>query len=411
MDVFSTAATALSLLATIFKYLNDIHDAREDRTKLLIFLRAIHASLLTVRESAEFLPYETRRSRVDPGTLKELNNFLTNLRNKIESRKQRNETGDKITGVLKDLKWPFEKKSVDRMVADLLKLHQAFLGIQAQILHGMTDEKLQKLEDILVTQYERKELKNHIKWLSDIEESEVRPERDRSVEVRPTWFWNDDHFRKWEAGTMNSGTGGLLWCPGKVGVGKTMFSAFLFEALLEKYRQENVAVLIFYFHYKQEHLHTTDKIIGYLCRQLLTKKEHLLPIIKSHKEKEEGREIGQKDLPGLLRKLLEKFDGSFIILDAFDECNPKNGGKIVQSFRELLKGSNLRVLITGRHGCERYFEKDSCMEILALDTDIKAYIQRRFPDHSEEGPEGGQAQLVERIVEQRGGDSCLPEVI
>ena len=78
-----------------------------------------------------------------------------------------------------------------------------------------------------------------MKWLSDIKLSDVVPDdKNSSLEVRPKWFWDDRVFCSWESMDVCNDRGSLLWCPGQLGVGKTVFAKCLWEALLEKYIAE-----------------------------------------------------------------------------------------------------------------------------------------------------------------------------
>jgi ankyrin repeat protein len=417
MDVFQTTAIVLELLRDVVKYINDFRHANKDRTRLLTFLQAVDASLQTLYASKDLLPNKMweEKLKASQDSLEELKTFLGNLKKKLDPKPQEEKRMPSSLGEFsRNLRWPFEKSSVDKMVTDLLRLHQVLLGIQSQLLHHMTDTKIEKLEDRVQAEYERAELENQMKWLSDIKLSDVVPDgKNSSLEVRPKWFWDDGVFCSWESMDVPNDRGSLLWCPGQLGVGKTVFAKCLWEALLERYRGDDVVVLVFYFHYKQHDIHTLDALFGYLCRQILELKQGLLSKVQSHRQGKDQSE--PKDLYELAKSLLSPLKRSFIILDGFDECDNNNSGQILSQFRKLLSEiPTLRVLITGRDSCRLQFVNDPSMEIVALDADIKSYVCNRFPEISnnkllrkDEWSEDEQVRLVNRIVEQSGSRFLL----
>jgi ankyrin repeat protein len=419
MDVFQTTAIVLELLHEVVKYINDFRHANKDRTRLLTFLQAVDASLQTLYASQDLLPNKIWESdeklKASKDSLAELKTFLGDLKKKLDPKSQEERRMPSRLGEFsRNLRWPFEKSSVDKMVANLLRLHQVLLGIQSQLLHHMTNTKIEELGDRVQAEYERAELENQMKWLSDIKLSDVVPDdKNSSLEVRPKWFWDNREFCSWESMDVRTDRGSLLWCPGQLGVGKTVFAKCLWEALLEKHRRNDVVALVFYFHYKQHDIHTTDALFGYLCRQTLELRQGLLSIVQAHRQGKDQSE--PKDLYELVKRLLYELKGSFIILDGFDECDNNNAGQILSKFRKLLlEITTLRVLITGRDSCRLQFVNDPSMEIVALDTDIESYVCNRFPEISnnklllkDEWSEDEQARLVNRIVAQSGSRFLL----
>jgi ankyrin repeat protein len=419
MDVFQTTAIVLELLHEVVKYINDFRHANKDRTRLLTLLQAVDASLQTLYASQDLLPNKIWKSdeklKASKDSLAELKTFLGDLKKKLDPKSQEERRMPSRLGEFsRNLRWPFEKSSVDKMVADLLRLHQVLLGIQSQLLHHMTNTKIEELGDRVQAEYERAELENQMKWLSDIKLSDVVPDdKNSSLEVRPKWFWDNHEFCNWESMDVRTDRGSLLWCPGQLGVGKTVFAKCLWETLLEKHRRNDIVALVFYFHYKQHDIHTTDALFGYLCRQILELRQGLLSIVQAHRQGKDQSE--PKDLYELVKRLLCELKGSFIILDGFDECDNNNAGQILSKFRKLLlEITTLRVLITGRDSCRLQFVNDPSMEIVALDTDIESYVCNRFPEISnnklllkDEWSEDEQARLVNRIVAQSGSRFLL----
>jgi ankyrin repeat protein len=266
----------------------------------------------------------------------------------------------------------------------------------------------------LVAKYEKEELETHLAWLKErgVPNQAVTDIAHGQI-VRPTWFWAIPMFQKWEQWSDNSNAT-LLFCPGQLGAGKTVFAQCVAESLREKYRDGSFAVCDFYFNYKQHYLHTVERILGHTCYQILLQKREFLPTVKAHREEEDGQ-AHQKSLFGLAKTLLFSFEKSFIIFDAFDECDSENAEKIMVLIRKLLvEVPNLRILVTGRHSCQSFFQDMPSMEVSATNDDIETYIRSRLPTNglktplfNDDSSYSEVTRIVKRLVEQSGGRFLL----
>jgi len=131
-----------------------------------------------------------------------------------------------------------------------------------------------------------------------------------------------------------------------------------------------------------------------------------------YREKEEkhfaSNELSYKEAEELLKALLKAYDSTILVLDALDECNPRDKGRLnlVNYFRKLLEGGhNLKILIASR-SAEDYayrLKDDTNIEIGAADNieDIRKYIRSSIEkDKDKESREKPLSdELVQEIIE------------
>ena len=100
----------------------------------------------------------------------------------------------------------------------------------------------------------------------------------------------------------------------------------------------------------------------------------------------EGRQPTTVELLAVLKEVIEKFQETFIILDAMDEC--KDRVELLQDIQKLAawKIGNLHILATSRKEKEiedsfQYLVKEEeriCLQSALVDDDIRAYVHERL---------------------------------
>lgn len=425
MDIFQATAAALHLLHGVIKYISAFRNAPEDRNRLLTLLQAVEGSIKPLNLLRDLPPDSELKRQFKSNNavqcaLIDLKALLEKLSVKLGPKPQK----AKLKSFLKDATWPLQSSGVDKMMTDLFRLHQTISSTQLQLLHNITYENVRRLEEYIEAGYREAEVKELIHWLWDQKPSDVAiVPVDPELIVKPDWFWHVPVFKDWETNALRTSGSSLLWCPGELGVGKTIFAKCLWKELFQRHHSKNYAVLIYYFHYKDTETHTSNLIFGYLCRQLVEQRKDMLPLVKTYKQQQKADpfRLEEKNLLDLFESLLNKCDGSFVILDGFDECGSENEGRILHDFRNLLSSvSSLRLLFTGRKSSGIYFKSDPSMQIMAMETDLESYVRKGIQKIARSPLIGlGLAKLpedekdrridgyVKRILEQSGGRFLL----
>ena len=175
---------------------------------------------------------------------------------------------------------------------------------------------------------------------------------------------------------------------------------------------ENIGLAFLYCSYNDQPVQNITNIISSLARQLVGRQGPLpqdltLPF-SQHKDRKTRPSLDE--CRALLVSLINKYTRSFIILDALDETNERDGTRhgLIAELKKL--SATAKILITSRYctSDEEYFEPSSKIEIRALEADLVAYVEARMVEESRLTKhfkkEPGLAPLVlENVVKQAQG--------
>ena len=152
------------------------------------------------------------------------------------------------------------------------------------------------------------------------------------------------------------------------------------------YSEPTVAVAFFYFDFndsdKQQTENLIRSIIVQLSAQCITLPE---PLQSAYSRSQNGQnQLAMEDLTLLLCQILKNFSGTYILLDALDECTDRES---LLEFIEALMGwniNNLHVLTTSRreNDIETYLDplvtSQHSIQSSLVDVDIRAHILERL---------------------------------
>jgi hypothetical protein len=133
-------------------------------------------------------------------------------------------------------------------------------------------------------------------------------------------------------------------------------------------------------------MQSVSNIFGSLVQQLARRHaqppEDLIRLYRDHQKAHTRPSL--KDLRTMLISRLSAYSQSFIILDALDETDEKNGNrvKLIAELKFLSKSKNTKVLITSRHcvSDEESFDPSLRVEIVAPKDDIVTYVEARIAE-------------------------------
>jgi Cdc6-like AAA superfamily ATPase len=191
------------------------------------------------------------------------------------------------------------------------------------------------------------------------------------------WFNQDPAFQNWKDDRSTA----ILWCSGKLGVGKTVIMSNVVVYLHTERKQSDI---ISYYFCRSDHHESLQarNIIGSLACQLLDiqiehAKDDLLVSLY-----EDSKDLDSAETVQFLLSRLEHDKTYYILLDGFDECENREIEKIAQLLNTLYtnRDNHLKVLCSSRPELEtdlfKGFRPQYRIKLAgkSVDSDIERYI-------------------------------------
>ncbi|KAI9681451.1 MAG: hypothetical protein M1817_002735 [Caeruleum heppii] len=142
----------------------------------------------------------------------------------------------------------------------------------------------------------------------------------KRVEGTCDWVCQSDEFRRWCVSAIP-----ILWIRGRPGSGKTIISSVIVEELRRVEAPAN-GWTVAYFHFKHDNKDkkTPLALVKSLLLQLLSDSEDLLPLLSEIYDQSvyDNASASNLFLPlwNILRRAIFQRTGTYIVLDAIDEC-------------------------------------------------------------------------------------------
>ena len=273
-------------------------------------------------------------------------------------------TEDEIGRLAK--KMDVEQSSVDCCAATLNTENQASIKESLGALSISQYENYARLKDLLqsidgpvlrmssqLNQIEDNmdKSKRHeiLRWLSAQPHHEHHEQiRKKALAGTGRWLVEDSTYAEWHKGSTSS----LLWLHGKVGAGKsTLVSIVVEDAIRRSEAGRGPSPVYFYCSRDAAEPQQSDAaaIFSSIVRQLSCAEPELplLPPVVEIYEKGQGfnsRGLQIDDSCDVIKKLIECYPMTTIIIDALDECNAEEREKLLDAFEDLLKDSSFGLL-------------------------------------------------------------------
>ena len=266
------------------------------------------------------------------------------------------------------------------------------LSDKVEILAIRSQGKLLKWDwqHMLNSRLETKE-EQILDWLSSNDYS--RTHHDISVrrfDGTGKWLLDCEKFQSW----LNNANPVLL-CTGSPGVGKSVLTYATAESRLLVLTKDRSLVIdhirdhrlsyaqglgYFYFEYANQHVQTPTKLVGSLLRQLSSQAAFFpQPLLHFYQRFREDEAHGSTtELLLILKDVCKRFEKSFIVIDALDECQKRYRGEFLHILTELNTGT-VQIFMTSRphsQDIKQHFKGIEHTEIVASEADIRSYCQK-----------------------------------
>ncbi|KAJ7444007.1 ankyrin repeat-containing domain protein [Mycena latifolia] len=216
------------------------------------------------------------------------------------------------------------------------------------------------------------------------EQGRTQQERDKAAEEKEILNWitslnffqrQADVFRAWQPGTgewllsdatfknWTLGAGGVLWCRGIPGAGKTVLASVVVNYLWAQFPNNDTAVACIYLNHKEREVQTPENLLSSVWKQLVV--DRPLPqaahdLYKHH-------------------SAVAQYSHLYIIVDALDEY-PDGQRQILLEQLSLLQGPTTSLMMTSRPHVilDDCFSGVQCLEIQATEDDIHNYVDQQI---------------------------------
>ena len=194
------------------------------------------------------------------------------------------------------------------------------------------------------------------------------------------WFLSSKVFQTWLVAQ-----GGLLWCPGIPGAGKTVMASIVVEKLRQICTEDKESITVFiYFDYALQKQQNMTALFGDLLAQVLRKCSTVpSEINEEFALLQRSRAFTKRDYLSLLRIALNPFSRVFVVVDALDECVEWEQRGFMSDLQSV--GTHTNILVTSRHSNSftKIFEDGDRIDITAATIDMEAYIHKSLQGHYE----------------------------
>ena len=244
-------------------------------------------------------------------------------------------------------------------------------------------------------------------WLSPLDfPAQQREVYSRRQERSGHWLPESERFKIW----LKS-EGGVLFCPGNPGAGKTVLASIVINFLWNKVRTDDVGVAYIYCDYLKYREQTPLHLAGSLLKQLADQQN---PISESIKDYYDGHKCSNTDPSPegafeVLKAECDNWSRIFIIIDALDECSEKDSTRktVINGLRSLQGSKVVNILVTLRPIpsilCD--LKVSERLDIRANSEDIQRYLvgqMERFDKHVLAGT-ALQEKIISGIVNAADG--------
>ncbi|KAJ7440422.1 ankyrin repeat domain-containing protein [Mycena latifolia] len=372
-EVLGTVASAIQLVDTALKareYIKDFYNAPAEQRKLFTELDDLKPLLTELQKRVTASPLTTalQHMEVPLGGFKVMMDRFTV---KFEL------PDGPLSNLSKQLSWTLWNKKEAKEYLQEFESMKSLLNTWLTLGIWDAGEK-----------HDQEHKKDHNAILATVtEQGRTQQELDKVAEERHILDWitplnffqrQDDIFSAWQPGTgewllsdaqfthWESGSGGILWCRGIPGAGKTVLS--------------DTGVACLYLNHKEREVQTPTNLLGSILKQLVV--DRSLPtaayeLYKHHRSRDTRPSLAE--MFSLLQAIISPHSKSYIIVDALDEY-PEEQCNVLLKHLSMLRGPTISLMVTSRPyvTLDDLFPDVSGLEIKATEDDIRRYVDKQI---------------------------------
>ncbi|KAF2790175.1 hypothetical protein K505DRAFT_377712 [Melanomma pulvis-pyrius CBS 109.77] len=197
-----------------------------------------------------------------------------------------------------------------------------------------------------------------------------------------TWFLNTEPFHRWR-----EKKGGILFCPGIPGAGKTFITSLVIQHLHATFEADSdVGIAYLYCNYRELDTQRLDDLLLTLLRQLAGQMRPFPQVVVDayYQHKKAKSRPSCDELAEMLRVVISSHERVFIIIDGLDECQVNHGTreKLLDTIFTLHATTQVSILATSRYiqDMEKRFDGRAVVVVIkASEEDVGLYLDGRIP--------------------------------
>jgi Cdc6-like AAA superfamily ATPase len=201
----------------------------------------------------------------------------------------------------------------------------------------------------------------------------------RSTEGTGQWFISSPQFRSWVSATNQT-----LFCPGIPGAGKTILTSIVIDHLQTK-RGQSTETGIAYVYGNFQQQRKPVELLSSLLKQFLEDQDTIPEEVSTLYKEWHGPRQTQATLEEVcshFQVVLKRYESSFILIDALDECcpgDPSCNVLLAELFR-IQRKTKVNIYATSRFiaGATEHVQAAQSdhlyLEIQAFGADVKRYL-------------------------------------
>ncbi|KAK0435988.1 hypothetical protein EV421DRAFT_1146278 [Armillaria borealis] len=270
------------------------------------------------------------------------------------------------------------------------------IEIRDQVAHIKDDVSQQRIQ--MQKAQDEETLIRVLAWLTDLNFKSIQAEKlSQRVEDTGHWFLESELFEEWVNGPTPGSS--CLWCPGNLGVGKTILAAIVIDYLRSLNHERKTLILSIFCDYQSATTQTIPNLLCSLLKQLVQDNGLSDPItLLYHRCLRDETRPTLDTLTKTLSEELKSFYCVYIVLDALDEFTDDKQEELINTTRLL--GDNIHLLVTLREITKigRLFEEDVRLDIQATDADITMFVADKLSQGDLATLSNGHDNLCEAIL-------------
>ena len=363
-------------------------DLRRTTEKLQHLLDIFH-DLETTMSSRKLQAGEGDLRRVIEASIKNCDSLIRELWEECEKFKDHSSTGIKaaVKSAGRRVAYPYRQSTLQKLdedVGDILANLSSALTVLQLKDNKRTHDEISEMKSLLesISNYQiSSDLRD---WLNapdaTIEHNAACLKKYPGTGV---WLIENPHFSSWLT-EKNS----FLWLNGFAGSGKSVLCSTAIQAVLYRRRADRgVGIAFFYFTFNDESKQDQSSLLRALILQFSTQLQDGHVDLRQLHSSYETSTPPPRVLMDYLRRLIERFQDTYVLVDALDE-SPQNRqrGYVLEALEVIASWGiqGLHLLVTSRDEIDirESFTHLSMQEIQmrnsGIDKDIADYISGRF---------------------------------
>ncbi|KAF4873853.1 Vegetative incompatibility protein HET-E-1 [Colletotrichum siamense] len=339
------AGLTVKILSTGYSFLSKAKDAPKEIRQLLTETAALDCLLDRLGD----LSNSSAHSLTQENALRHLEKIgvFTECRKLLESIDQtltnlRKEDGERIRNVAKRLVWPLHvQKTVQESLDHLRRMHHTL----STALNTNTALAVNRIE----TKVNRIDWHRVLSWVCPVTHLQTRDTLQdllgRRYPGTGLWLVESEEFGSWARDSSEE----LLWITGLPGVGKTVLSAAIVQAIKTMVSPNGITV--YFFCGFEEKEKATLHFLMSVAAQFVSHSERCFDIASKRQQYMKGFPMTVGDYVNLVEFFMAACDQVFIVVDALDEIGGIGNNEketFIKVLSRLVRGQTEQVIHTKR---------------------------------------------------------------